>query len=46
MMLNPSANQLPVPISNSPGDGVEFRYNATALDEYKQEERYQKKSEA
>ncbi|KAI8581096.1 hypothetical protein K450DRAFT_234626 [Umbelopsis ramanniana AG] len=35
-----------IPIGNSPGDGREFRYNAMALDEYKQEERYQKKQEA
>ncbi|KAI9286159.1 DHHC palmitoyltransferase-domain-containing protein [Umbelopsis sp. AD052] len=34
-----------IPIANSPGDGREFRYNATALEEYKQEERYQKKKQ-
>ncbi|GAB5588653.1 hypothetical protein Unana1_03553 [Umbelopsis nana] len=32
-----------VPIGNSPGNGLEFRYNAVALAEYNQEERNQKK---
>jgi hypothetical protein len=32
-----------VPIGNSPGNGLEFRYNSAALTEYNQEERNQKK---
>ncbi|KAM3588530.1 hypothetical protein VKS41_000973 [Umbelopsis sp. WA50703] len=31
-----------IPIGNSPGDGVEHRYNTLALEEYNQEERNQK----
>ncbi|KAG2175586.1 hypothetical protein INT43_001233 [Umbelopsis isabellina] len=31
-----------IPIGNSPGDGIEHRYNSAALEEYNQEERNQK----
>lgn len=40
--INLSPSHLSVPIGNSPGDGIDHRYNATALEEYNQEERNQK----